>query len=112
MTLTQDENGRTCLKLEGDCTVEQAAKIRDQLQQALESAEGLELDLSSVSRADASLQQLICSAHRSFSAATKPIRLKGQPAQAVLESLQRGGFGQVCIFSMQDCLFKGVKGNE
>jgi ABC-type transporter Mla MlaB component len=108
MYMSQDRAKET-IRLQGDCSVENAAEIRQEILQVLESNLDLDLDLTQVSKADTSLQQVICSAHRAFAAQDLHIRLQGQPAQAVLDNLRRGGFGQVCVFTLQNCLFKGVK---
>jgi len=111
-SIEKTENGLAELKLEGDCSVERAVQIQNEIKEALDNADGLELDLSQVTKADVSLQQLICSAHRSFAYADKPIRLTGQPSEPVLDILKRGGFGQVCLFALQECLFKEVIRDE
>ncbi|MFP4391717.1 MAG: STAS domain-containing protein [Desulfohalobiaceae bacterium] len=105
----QQGQARESLRLEGNCGVEKAAWIHQELLKILDKGSNLDLDLSQVSRADASLQQIICAAHRSFAARNQDIRLQPRPAQAVLDNLERGGFGQVCVFTLQNCLFKGVR---
>ncbi|MFO8032448.1 MAG: STAS domain-containing protein [Desulfohalobiaceae bacterium] len=102
------KRAKETIRLQGDCSVENAGRIRQEILQVLDSGQDLELDLTQVSKADSSLQQIICAAHRSFAAQDLLIRLQGQPAQAVLDNLRRGGFGQVCVFTLQNCLFKGV----
>ncbi len=104
-----EQQPREIIRLQGNCGVERAAEITQDFLQVLEKGADLDLDLSSVTQADCALQQIICSAHRTFSARNQLIRLTGRPSQAVLENLQRGGFGQVCVFTLQNCLFKGVQ---
>ncbi|MFW6179945.1 MAG: STAS domain-containing protein [Desulfohalobiaceae bacterium] len=105
----QQGQARENFVLEGDCGVEKAAWVHQELLKILDKGVDLDLDLSQVSRTDASLQQIICAAHRSFAARNQDIRLQPRPSQAVLENLERGGFGQVCVFTLQNCLFKGAK---
>ena len=101
-------DGSIQLRLEGDCGVERAAEITEQLRAVLEEdGDRVELDLSGVTRADVSLQQIICSAHRSFFRKSKKMILSACPAEAVQRVLQNGGFGSSCHFRRDQCPFQG-----
>jgi ABC-type transporter Mla MlaB component len=103
----------TQVRIEGDCGVERIAELKERLEAALqEETECVELDLSGVTRADVSLQQLICAAHRSFSRSDKRIALAAAVPEPVLRMQQEGGFGRVCMFRREDCPFQGGFANE
>ena len=105
--------GTTHVRLEGACGVERAAEIKEQLLAVLEEdAERVELDLSGVTRADVSLQQIVCSAHRSFFRKGKKMVLSGGPTEAVQRVVQSGGFGSGCYFRRDLCPFQGGSGDE
>lgn len=98
----------THLRLEGDCGVERAEEIKEQLRAVLEEdADRVDLDLSGVTRADVSLQQIICSAHRSFFRKGKKMVLSACPAEAVQHVVHNGGFGSSCHFRRDKCPFQG-----
>ncbi len=100
------------IKLEGDCCVEHAAEIHGKICSAMKEAETVVLDLSGVERADVSLQQLICSAHRSFFRSGRRLVLTGHTAAPVLEVFRTGGFGRGCFFRREQCLFQEGADNE
>lgn len=103
----------TKIRLDGDCGVERAAELKEQLQAALSGeVDCVELDLSAVTRADVSLQQLICSAHRSFSRQGKRVVLTELPSKAFRQMQQSGGFGRVCMFRREHCPFQGGNAHE
>jgi len=105
--------GTTHVRLEGACGVERAAEIKEQLLAVLEEdAERVELDLSGVTRADVSLQQIVCSAHRSLSSRGKKMDLAAPPSEAVTQVQRSGGFGRACMFRRQECPFQGGSGDE
>lgn len=107
------EAGSTLVRFQGDCGVERAAELKEQLQAALnEEPECVQLDLTGVTRADVSLQQLICAAHRSYSRQGKRLALAGSAPEPVLQMQQSGGFGRVCMFGRQECPFQGGCANE
>jgi len=101
--------GRTLVRLEGDCGIERAAEIKEKFLSAMaeEDVQCLELDLSAVTRADASLQQIICAAHRSLDRKGWRVELTAPPAEALLQVQRSGGFGRVCMFRREDCPFQG-----
>jgi len=103
----------THVRLEGDCGVERAAEIKEQLLAVLEEdGDRVELDLSGVTRADVSLQQIVCAAHRSLSSRGKQVDLAAPPAEAVTRVQLSGGFGRVCMFRREQCPFQGGSGHE
>lgn len=105
--------GSIQVRLEGDCGVERSAEIMEQLRDALEEdADRVELDLSGVTRADVSLQQIVCAAHRSLSSRGKKVDLAAPPAEAVTQVQLNGGFGRVCMFRRDQCPFQGGFGDE
>jgi len=106
-------DGSIQLRLEGDCGVERAAEITEQLRAVLEEdGDRVELDLSAVTRADVSLQQIVCSAHRSFVRKGKKMVLSACPAEAVQRVAHNGGFGSSCHFRRDQCPFQGGSGDE
>ncbi|RQD78713.1 STAS domain-containing protein [Desulfonatronospira sp. MSAO_Bac3] len=104
----QQEKDVQTLKLTGDCSVQNATEVLQLFSQALETAQSLALDLSEVEKSDISLMQIICAAHQSFAAREKGIKLAGLPSEPVMETWKSGGFGQVCLFGREECLFKEV----
>ncbi|EFI33744.1 anti-sigma-factor antagonist [Desulfonatronospira thiodismutans ASO3-1] len=108
MNNSMQQNDIQILKLTGDCSVQNATEVLQLFSQALETAQSLALDLSEVEKSDISLMQIICAAHQSFAAREKCIRLSGLPSEPVMETWKSGGFGQVCLFGREECLFKEV----
>ncbi len=106
-----EENTIYTLRLTGDCSVQHATDILKRFSQALETTDNLALDLSEVENTDLSLLQIICAAHQSFAARAKKISLSRPPADAVIAVWRDGGFGRVCMFAQEECLFKEVSLN-
>jgi anti-anti-sigma regulatory factor len=105
--------GTTQVRLEGDCGVERAAEVTEQFRAVLEEdGDRVDLDLSGVTRADVSLQQIVCAAHRSLASRGKRVGLAAPPSEAVTQLQRSGGFGRACMFHRQECPFQGGSGDE
>ncbi len=108
----QERSNNGIIRLTGDCGVQNARDVLRRLEQAMEEADQLELDLSGVEHSDAALMQIICAAHQSCVAQNKSITLLSCPSRPVLDTWRKGGFGQLCALSPEECLFKEVDVHE
>jgi anti-anti-sigma regulatory factor len=109
-----DEREGGVLKLSGDLTIQNAARLRMVLLDALKAGE-LRLDLSAVTRADVSGLQLLCSAHMTSCSSVSKFLLAGSLSEALGEAAARAGFARLdsCPFTASSpCLWSGGKADE
>lgn len=85
-----ESTGEVCLS--GPLTIRHAAGHRDALIAALSSHQKLRIDLPVDTDADISIVQLILATRVSARASGKQVDLKREPAGALKEILERGGF--------------------
>ncbi len=85
-------DGRRCvLVLTGDVTIERAAQLKSALLKAMARFSKIEIDLTGLERADLSLLQIICAAHRSAPGLGVEIDLHGAPSSAFIQTARRAG---------------------
>ncbi len=98
------------LKLEGRCTIEQANDLKALLVEALDSANGLVLDLERVSEADITCLQLICAAHSAFLKSNRKLSLNDNLPECIRRIVTQAGYGRAVSChgeSDASCLWKG-----
>lgn len=76
------------LRLAGRLGIEHANELKNALVEALESGQGLELNVSAVEFADLACVQVLCAAHRSFVNAKRHIALGGSIPDGLGRSLK------------------------
>lgn len=86
-----DDDGSVRLALGPDATLARAAEIHRALAAALTTGRDLRLYLSGVERADVSLLQLLCSAHRTAAGQGRQVRLAEPFSPAVAAAVGAAG---------------------
>jgi anti-anti-sigma factor len=81
------------LFLNGELTLPYAAQFKNELTQALDSAQRLIIDTRGLSAIDLSGLQLLCSAHQSALASGKELSLGPDQAEVVRRKRAQAGFG-------------------
>lgn len=101
MALTTTAIAGDCARLaiDGPMTVYEAEAQRNELLQALDASQGLEIDVSGLDEIDTAGVQLLVLAQREARLAGKPLRLSGQSA-ALQEAL--GRYGLAAHFEQAD----------
>jgi len=96
------------LILSGEMGIQQAAALKDQLQNVQESVEHLFLDVHGVTGLDVSSLQIFCSAHRTFMKLHKQLIFAGPLPRAWTDFMEAAGFvrGKGCsLDSNNTCLW-------
>jgi ABC-type transporter Mla MlaB component len=96
------------LILQGELTVNQVARLRDELLMALETADKISLDFEAVTEIDLSVLQLCCSAHRTAVKMKKCLELIDSPMEVAKNIAGLNGFlrHQGCgLDQMKTCLW-------
>ena len=109
MKLKQEE-GRSCLFLDGDMTVNNTEAFKNILLESLRQDDFVEVDFENVTTVDLSCLQLLCSAHRFAAESGKEIVIKDNSIQALQEARVRAGFNfeKSCDFNPScECLWGG-----
>ena len=93
--------------LAGSYTVERASELKDQLLEALNGSDAVDLDISGLTGGDLAMLQVLCSAQKTCAARGKAIR-PSQPLQERLgELIQSSGLEQTCcLCSEQSCFIR------
>lgn len=81
----------TRLPLGPDATIARAAEMRGALQAGLAGPGGVRVDLAGVERADVTLLQLLCAAHRTATASGARLQLAGPLPPAVSRAAEAAG---------------------
>lgn len=90
------------LAFEGELTIQKVADLKVQLVEALGAHEGLVVNLKDVSRADLTILQLFCSAHRTAQQAGKFFKLTNV-SEAVEKAVTDVGFLRDNMACGQEC---------
>lgn len=92
--------------LAGSYTVERASELKDQLLEALNGSDVVDLDISGFTGGDLAFLQVLCSAQKTCVAKGKTIR-PSQPLQEHIgELIQSSGLEQACcLCSEKGCFF-------
>jgi ABC-type transporter Mla MlaB component len=96
------------LVLKGNLTIEKAAATKVMLQDALNNAQHVELDIESTGEIDLAFLQLLCSAHRTSVTLGKTLLFKGAIPAIFKKSVEDNGYlrGQGCALdSIKTCLW-------
>ena len=107
--LRQSE-GSVVLVLNGECTIEHVAALKDVLQEAIRSGDLIEVNLDGVKGVDISLFQLLCAAHRRTLELDKRMAIDPPLPEAVQETARAAGyFRKVGCHKdpAKDCLWQG-----
>ncbi len=94
MEFTTEASGQGVVILDGELTIDSAAKIRDLLIQALESAKQVNIRLRDVTAADISCLQLLCSAHKTAVKSDKHITLDDGNSEIFRQAIADAGFSR------------------
>lgn len=98
MEFKTEASGRGILILDGELTIDQAAKIRELLIIAFESAKRVDICLRDVTAIDISCLQLLCSAHRTAVKAHLHVVLDDGNSEIFRQTVRNAGF-----FRSRDC---------
>ncbi len=88
------ERGTVTLVVSGRATIQFAAELKGRLVDAIHSAATVEVDVSGVTRVDASFFQLLCSAHRTALAGGKSLCLAASLPDDFICAATAIGYGQ------------------
>ena len=94
MAAQREHSAGNLLRLEGELTIQQAARVRETLLVAIGAAESLSLDLAGVTATDIAGLQLLCAAHRGAMAAGKSLHRTGQPSAAFAKGMRESGYAR------------------
>lgn len=83
MTSSSHAEAAAVLRLSGELTIYRAAEMKPTLQQALDGAMQLEIDLSGITEIDTSGVQLLMATKRRAQALSRELRLTGHSAAVV-----------------------------
>jgi anti-anti-sigma regulatory factor len=93
--------------LAGSYTVERASELRDQLLEALNASDVLDLDISGLTGGDLALLQVLCSAQKTCAAKGKTVRPSQPLHERLGEIIQSSGLEQTCcLCSEQSCFIR------
>ncbi len=107
-SIVKESEGST-LVLQGDLSIESAGAVKEALQEAMEQAESLAVDLSGFDSGDLSFLQLLCSAHRASVQNNKKLSISKQ-SDAFKHLVVAAGFCRAkgCTeVSAENCLWIG-----
>ena len=90
------------LIFDGDLTIQRVAELKTRLVAALDDSDGLVIDLKDAGRADLSVLQLLCSAHRTARGVGKFVKLS-MLSEAVDNAVTTAGFLRDNMTCGQEC---------
>ncbi len=82
------------LAMEGTLTIGRASDARVELQDALNNAQHIELDIEEAREADLAFLQLLCSAHRTAITMNKTLVLQGTIPEMFKKSVEDNGYAR------------------
>ena len=82
------------LKLEGDLTIERAGELKLALMEAIESANGVLIQLIELKKVDLTALQLLCSAHRSALMSKKRLFINNSTPAIFRDVVNKAGFAR------------------
>lgn len=94
----EESKDKVTLVLAGDLTITQISVAREELQNALNKSQHIELDLEEVKKVDLTFLQLLCSAHRKAVAMGKNLVFTGNIPAIFKKSIEDN-----CHEQRQDC---------
>lgn len=101
------------IKLKGNYCLNRAPELKNQLWEAIQNKEQVEVDLSQINKVDLSFLQILCSAHQNVSAQNKKMISDVGQCQAVVDLAKRAGFQMICLQCSQSrCFLKANLTNK
>ncbi len=85
---------RGTLIVEGFLTLENIRNLREELQEALEAVQRLDIDATGAAEADLSFLQLLCSAHRTAVRQGKCLNLTGDLPDVLKQAMEDNGYAR------------------
>lgn len=82
------------LTIDGAVTIENVDKLKHVLQELVDSADTVVLDVKNVTEADLSCVQLLCSAHKTSIELKKSLALSGNCSEAFRKAVRDSGYAQ------------------
>jgi ABC-type transporter Mla MlaB component len=92
--LTEERDQTMILCISGTLTIQDAQGLKSELVNAFDKAQAIEIDVSSVTEADVSCLQLLCSAHRTSKQANKVFGLADDASDSFKKSVRQAGYAR------------------
>ncbi len=96
--MRKEKDGSALLKIEGAMTVNEAAELRSEMVECLDTYDGLILDLNNVSECDTAGIQLLCSARLTVQSTGKRLLVKSA-SMSLMDAFSRTGLNPEEILS-------------
>ena len=97
------------LRLAGELLIHDACRLRSMLIESFNKADRIEIDASSVTEADVSCLQLLCSAHRTSKLMNKFFGLSENASASFKKSVRQAGYARPsgCVLDTdKQCIWK------
>jgi len=88
----ENSGDRTILKLSGDLTIQNADRFKAILEEVLDAADSLVINIESVTEIDLSCLQLFCAAHRTSARLSKALKIEQSYPAVIKQTLNKTGY--------------------
>lgn len=108
-TITDTDSGKS-LSVSGEVTIQNAGGFRDSLKELYEGGSNVAIHLEELINADLTFLQILCSAHRTFTASGKTLTITGPCPQILKKVIEDAGYqrGHGCALdATSTCLWTG-----
>ena len=114
MEIQMDCSDNGVMRLEGELTIQYAGRLKETLMTAFSELKELSLNLEGVTGIDIACMQVLCSAHKTFSAANKSFAVHGRVAPSFKQSVQDSGYARMsgCQADLQRTCLWAIGGRD